>query len=322
MKLIARMATAACLASAALAAAAQSPYPSQLITLIVPFAAGSGTDIATRSLAKHLGDVLKVAVIVENKPGANGAIGAQAVARAKPDGYTLLIGSATTNAANFAFYPGKLGYESGSFEMVGGMAGSALALHVAASSPWKTVADLVATAKTAKAPGLSCGSGNAATQVACEVFRMRARVDMTTVPYRSNPQSLADLTGSQISMAFSDTAASQALVLGGKLRILAIAGEHRNATFPQVPTFGEQGVAGMQVTAWTGVFAPTGTPAAVIERLNSEINRWIDSPEATQLRAMSGSFALRMSTQESRAFSAAEVSRWAQYIKETNVKPE
>lgn len=323
MKRIGSEAIAACLFFAAHAAAAQSSYPNHNMTLVVPFVAGSGTDIVTRSLAKHLGEAFKVPVIVENKPGANGAIGAQWVARAKPDGYTLLVGSATTNAANFAFYPGKLGYRPDSFEIVAGVAGAALALHVAAGSPWNTVGDLIASVKRSEGKtAFSCGSGNAVTQVACEIFRKEAGIEFTTIPYKSNPPALADVIGEQVSFAFSDTAASQALVQGGKLRILGITGAQRNPMYPQVNTFAEQGYPGMQFTAWTAVFAPADTPRPVIDKLNSEINRWIDSPEGKQLLALSGSFPLRMNVQESRRFAASEVTRWARYIKESNVHPE
>ena len=303
-------------------ASAQGTYPNGPVTLIVPFGAGSGTDIVTRSLAKHLGDAWKVPVIVENKPGANGALGAQAAARAKADGQTFLVGSATTNAANFAFYPGKLGYQSSSFEAVAGLSGGALALHVPASSPWKTVNDLVAAARSGSQPNLSCGSGNAVTQVACEIFKKQTGVASTTIPYKSNPASLTDLAGGQLSFAFSDAAASRSLVQGGKLRLLGVAGAQRNPAYAQVPTFAEQSLPGMQFNAWTAVFAPAGTHAAVTQKVNADVNRWLDSPEAAQLLAGSGSIALRMEVDRTREFVAAEVKRWEQYIRESNVQPE
>lgn len=313
--------TFAALAALAFASAsqAQDRYPTRPITLVVPFAPGSGTDIATRSLARSLGETLNAAVVVDNKPGANGAIGAQAVARARPDGYTLLVGSATTNAANYAFFPGKLGYEPSTFEMVAGMMGSSLALHVVATSPWQSVADLVAAGKKAE---LNCGSGNAVTQVACEIFKRQAQIQATTIPYKSNPQSLTDLVGGQISFAFADTAASQALVQGKQLRVLAIAGTERNASVPDVRTFAEQGMPKFQFTAWTGLFAPKGTPEAIQEALNAGVNRWLASPEGLQLRDQTGSMQFRFSRPEAQRFVQSEVERWATYIKESNVRPE
>lgn len=301
---------------------AQTKYPDQAVTLLVPFGAGSGTDIVTRSLAKHLGEAWKVPVIVENRPGANGALGAQAVARAKADGYTLLVGSATTNAANFAFYPSRLDYRPDSFATVAGLSGGGLALHVPAESPWKTVSDLVAAGKGSKGIVFNCGSGNAVTQVACEIFKRQAGIDLTTVPYKSNPSSLSDVVGGQLSFAFADTAASQSLVQGGKLRILGVAGSRRNPAYPQVATFEEQGYPGMLFNAWTAVFVPAGTPPAVINTVNAEVNRWLDSQEASRLLAGSGSSPMRMDVERSQRFVTAEIRRWGQYIKESNVRPE
>lgn len=312
------MAAMAALALASVAQA-QDRFPSRPITLVVPFAAGSGTDIAARSLGKSLGDALKATVVVENKPGANGAIGAQAVARAKPDGYTLLVGSATTNAANYAFFPGKLGYQPASFEMVAGMTGASLALHVAATSPWTSVADLVAAAKRNQ---LSCGSGNAVTQVACEIFKRQAGIDTTTVPYKSNPQSLTDLVGGQISFAFSDTAASQVMIQSKQVRVLGIAGLERNPIAPDVRTFAEQGMPKFMFTAWTGLFAPAGTPDGVLDTLNTAVNLWLDSPEGAQLRERTGSMQFRFSRPEAKRFLQSEVERWGSYIKESNVRAE
>jgi tripartite-type tricarboxylate transporter receptor subunit TctC len=298
---------------------AQDRFPSRPITLVVPFAPGSGTDIATRSLAKSLGESLNATVVVDNKPGANGAIGAQSVARAKPDGHTLLVGSATTNAANYALFPGKLGYEPSSFEMVAGMTGASLALHVAASSSWHSVADLVAAGKKDE---LNCGSGNAVTQVACEIFKQQTLIKAVTIPYKSNPQSLTDLVGGQISFAFSDTAASQALIQGKQVRVLGIAGPERNPSVPDARTFAEQGMPKFQFTAWTGLFAPTGTPDAVLETLNAGVNRWLASPEGVRLRDQTGSLQFRFSRPEAKQFVQSEVKRWESYIKESNVRPE
>ncbi len=210
------LAAAAAAAAAVLAAGpvrAQEAFPSRPITLVVPFGPGSGTDIVARILAKGMSEQLKVPVVVENKVGANGAIGAQAAAKAKADGYTLVIGSATTHAVNFAFFPGRLGYEPDQFQGVGGLSFSPVSLYVEANSPWKKLADLVADAK--RNPGkFSCASGNAVTQVACEVFRQEAGIQATNVPYKSNPQSLTDVAGNQVSYAFSDARRSPGLRRG------------------------------------------------------------------------------------------------------------
>ena len=300
---------------------AQDSYPSKPITMVVPFAAGSGTDIGTRILAKDLTALLGATVIVENKPGANGAIAAQAAARAKPDGYTLLVGSATTNAANFAFFPGKLGYEPTSFDIVSGLGGSAISLYVAANSPWKTIAELVADAK--RQPGkFNCGSGNAVTQVACEVFRKQAGIEAVNVPYKSNPQSLTDVVGGQVSFAFADASVAQVFLEGKRLRAIGVAGAQRNPVTPEAATFKEQGYADFEITAWTAVFAPAGTPAAIVEKLNAAIRKSADSPESVASRTRSGAFAINLDVAEARRFAANEVARWARYVKDSGVKPE
>lgn len=300
---------------------AQEAFPSRPITLVVPFAAGSGTDIGTRILAKDLGEYMGVTVIVDNKPGANGAIGAQAVARAKADGHTLLVGSATTNAANFAFFPGKLGYEPGSFDIVSGLGASPISLYVVAGSPWRNLADLVADAR--RNPGkFNCGSGNAVTQVACEVFRKQAGIEAVNVPYKSNPQSLTDLVGGQVSYAFADAAVSQVFLEGKKLRAIGVAAAQRHATTPEAATFREQGFPDFEITAWTAVFAPAGTPAPVVEKLNALIRRSADSPESVASRARSGSVVLNFGVADAQRFAAAELARWARYVKDSGVKPE
>jgi tripartite-type tricarboxylate transporter receptor subunit TctC len=289
--------------------------------MVVPFAAGSGTDIGTRILAKDLTALLGATVIVENKPGANGAIAAQAAARAKPDGYTLLVGSATTNAANFAFFPGKLGYEPASFDIVSGLGGSAISLYVAASSPWKTIAELVADAR--RQPGkFNCGSGNAVTQVACEVFRKQAGIEAVNVPYKSNPQSLTDVVGGQVSFAFADASVAQVFLEGKRLRAIGVAAAQRNSVTPDAATFKEQGFADFEITAWTAVFAPAGTPVPIVEKLNAAIRKSADSPESVASRTRSGSFAINLDVPEARRFAANEVARWARYVKDSGVKPE
>jgi tripartite-type tricarboxylate transporter receptor subunit TctC len=303
------------------AALAQATYPEKPITLVVPFAPGSGSDIVARIIAKGLTETIKATVVIENKPGANGALGAQAVARAKPDGYTLLLGSATTNAVNYAFFPSKLGYEPSSFDFISGLGGSDVSMYIHSDQPWKNINELIAQAK--KSPGkLSCGSGNAVTQVACEYFKRRAGIDVVTVPYKSNAQSLNDLAGTQLSFAFSDSTAAQAFVASKKVRPLASAGETRNPVAPQVLTFEEQGMKDFEFTAWTAVFAPAGTPVAIAEKLNAAIIKITDFPEMVSLRGKAGSTPMVMDLPAGKRFISREVASWKKYVEETGIKPE
>ncbi len=315
----------AALAAAALClpalAQAQEAFPSRPITLVVPFGPGSGTDIATRILAKNMTETLKVPVVVENKVGANGAIGAQAVAKAKPDGYTLVIGSATTHAVNFAFFPGKLGYEPEQFQAVAGLSSSPVSMYVPAGSPWRRVSDLVADAK--RNPGkLTCGSGNAVTQVACEVFRIETGIEAANVPYKSNPQSLTDVAGGQVSYAFSDSSAALALLEGKRLRSIGVAAASRSPSAPEALPFREQGMPQFEFTAWVAVFAPAGVPAPVLERLNAAVRKSQESAESVQMVGRTGGTSMNFSVAESQAFYARELSRWAKYVKDSGVKPE
>lgn len=300
---------------------AQDGYPSKPVTLVVPFGAGSGTDLITRLLGKHLQDRFGVPFVVDNKPGANGAIGATTVARAKPDGYTLLVGSATTNAANFSFFPGKLGYTPDSFDIVSGLSSSPISLYVPADSPWKTLNDVKAFSQKPGAD-LSCGSGNAVTQVACEMLRVQTGWPMTNVPYKSNPNALTDVAGGQISFAFSDAGAAQPMLDGKRLRPLAVAASHRHTAYTDTPTFEEQGVRQFEFTGWTAVFAPAGTPATVQEKLNQAIQKAMASADVQLFLQRSGSIARPMNLDESRRFATSELNRWTRYIKESNVKPE
>lgn len=303
------------------AALAQATYPEKPITLVVPFTPGSGSDIVARIIAKGLTETIKATVVIENKPGANGALGAQVVARAKPDGYTLLLGSATTNAVNYAFSQSKLGYEPSSYDFIGGLGASDVSMYIPSDQPWKNINDLIAQAK--KNPGkLSCGSGNAVTQVACEYFKRRAGIDIVTVPYKSNAQSLTDLAGTQLSFAFSDSTAAQAFLASKKVRPLASAGETRNPVAPQVLTFAEQGMKDFEFTAWTAVFAPAGTPVVIAEKLNAAIIKITDFPEMVSLRGKAGSTPLAMDLSAGKRFVSREVASWKKYVEETGIKPE
>lgn len=314
------LATSALLGTAP--ALAQDAYPSRPVTLIVPFGPGSGTDIAARLLAKGMSDQLKVPVVVDNKAGANGAIGAQAAAKSKPDGYTLVIGSATTHAVNFAFFPSKLGYEPDQFQGVVGLSFNSVSLYVHANSPWKSLPDLLADAKRNPSK-FSCGSGNAVTQVACEVFRQEAGIEAANIPYKSNSQALTDVVGNQVSYAFSDGGAAKVFVEGKLLRPLAVASAARNPSMPDAATFREQGMPNFEFTAWIAVFAPAGVPAPVLERLNAVVRKAAEAPEMVQMVAKSGGTAMQInSAAQTQTFYSNEVARWAKYIKASGVKAE
>ncbi len=312
-----------CAVSAALPslAVAQEAYPSRAITLVVPFPAGSGTDLSARMLAKDMTESLGQSVVVENRPGANGSLGAQIVMRAKPDGHTLLIGAAATNASNYAFYPGKLGYTPASFDIVGGLGIVPLSLVVAANAPWKSLAELIADAK--KNPGkLACGSGTTTAQVACEIFMLRAGINVLNVPYKGTPPAMTDLAGGQVQFVFADGTSASPLVEQKRLRVLATAASKRAPYWPDVPTFIELGMSDLEISAWSAVFVPAGTPAAVQQRLNAIVRRSTESPESVASRQRTGSLAMGYTLDEARRFVNGEIERWARFVKESGVKLE
>jgi tripartite-type tricarboxylate transporter receptor subunit TctC len=302
-------------------ARAQDTYPSRTITVVVPFPAGSGSDMSARLLAKDMAESLRQTVVVENRPGADGSLGTQAVARARPDGYTLLVGVAATHAANYAFYPGKLGYEPSSFDIVGGLGMVPLSMFVAANAPWTSLADLIADAK--RQPGkIVCGSGTTVAQMACEVFKLRAGVDLLNVPYKGSPNALNDLMGGHVQVVFADGASAAAHVEQKRLRVLATAAGKRLPYWPDVPTFVELGMTDLEISAWSAVFVPAGTPAAVRQKLSDAVRRAADAPEAVASRQRTGGLALVLSQEEGRRFIDAEISRWARLVKESGVKPQ
>jgi tripartite-type tricarboxylate transporter receptor subunit TctC len=301
-------------------ALAQAAYPTKAITIVVPFAPGSGADLAARNLSKDMSLTLKQPVIVSNRPGANGAIGAAFAANAAPDGYTLLLGSGTTQAANFAFRVSNMGYTTSSFDMISGLGASPVMMYVAGSDPIASVPALVAEAKK-NIGRMSCSSGNAVTEVACAVFKKRSGIFAPTIPYRSNAQSLADLAGGQISFSFSDPSAALALVDGKKIRPLAVAATQRMAIYADVPTFAELGLKDMEITAWTGLFAPKGTPREVLDKLNAIVKAHVSSEDSVKLLARIGSSSLWMPLDQSKKFLDAEVSKWERYVKSTGIKP-
>ena len=302
-------------------AAAQDAYPSRAITLVVPFPAGSGTDSSARLLAKDMSEALGQSVVVENRPGANGSLGAQGVARARPDGYTVLVGAAATNASNYAFYPGKLGYTPASFDIVGGLGIVPLSMLVAGNSPWNSLAELIADAK--KHPGrYACGSGTTTAQVACEIFKQRAGVDVLNVPYKGTPPAMNDLAGGHVQFVFADGTSAAPLVEQKRLRVLATAANKRAPYWPDVPTFVELGLPDLEISAWSAVFVPAGTPAAVQQKLNAVVRRSTESAESVASRQRTGALAMPFTLDEARRFVTGEIDRWARFVKESGVKLE
>ena len=319
---LALVAAAATLAGLGLPALAQAPaYPAKAVTFVVPFAAGSATDLLARALAQSVGNDSKQPVVVDNRGGASGMIAAQFVAKAPADGYTVLITTNTTHAANEHLYK-KLSYDPvKDFAPVTGLGKGGQVLVVNANAPYKNVGELLAAAR--KSPGkLSFGSGSASSRVAGEMLKQLAGVDILHVPYKSNPLAITDLLGGQIDLMITDTSTGVPQVKSGKLRALGYSTQKRSAQLPEVPTIEEAGVKGYNMGYWFAAYVPAGTPAPVVARLNALLAQATRSQAAQSFFETAGSEAWTTTPEELARFQAAETQTWGKVIQAAGIAPE
>lgn len=307
------------------AARADEAYPlaGKPITVIVPFAAGSGTDAITRVITEKMSASLKAPIVIDNKAGASGQIGTEFVARARPDGYTLLVGTNSTHSGNQYLFK-SLRYDPlRDFSPIGRMTINPLALLVKHDAPFRSTADLVAYMKGN--PGkASYGYGNTGGQVSGGMLVYMADAKAVAVPYKSTPQAFTDLMGGQIDFAFVDFAASRQLIDGGKLRALAITSPKRFNVARDIPTVAETpGLADFSLFAWLGMFAPAGTPDAAIAKLNAALRAALETPEVRNtLEQQMGSVVEPTSVAEFRAFMQEQSEIWKRRVREAGMKPE
>jgi tripartite-type tricarboxylate transporter receptor subunit TctC len=296
-------------------------YPDKPLTFIVPFAAGSATDQLARALGQSITEQTKQAVVVDNKAGASGMLAAQAAARAAPDGHTVLITTNTTQAANEHLYK-KLPYDPvKDFAPVSGLGKGGQVLVVAADSPHKSVADLVAFAK--KNPGkLSFGSGSSSSRVAGELFQQMAGVELLHVPYKSNPLAITDLLGGQIALMITDTSTGVPQVKAGKLRALGVSTAKRLAMLPDVPTIDEAGVKGYDMGYWFAAYVPAQTPLSVVQRLNELLAVALKTPQAKAFFDTSGGEPFPTTPEQLAKFQLDETAKWGRVIKKAGIEPE
>jgi len=303
------------------AAAAQS-YPGKPVRIVVPFAPGGGLDLTARILAQKLTERVGQSFIVENRTGASGIIGTEFVAKSAPDGYTLLVGSQTTQAVVPAMY-GKLNYDTArDFAAVTEIAVSPLLIVVHPSLPVKTVKDLIALAR-ARPGQLTFGAASGGTpHMAGELFKLVARVDMLFVPYKGEGPAIADAMGGQISMVFSNLPVALPQAQGGRLRALAVTSPQRVSTAPGIPTAAESGLPGYEASTWFGLFAPAATPRDVIGKLNADAVSALNVPEVKERMAGQGLFVVANTPEQFAAFVKTEIPRWAKVVKDAGVKPQ
>jgi tripartite-type tricarboxylate transporter receptor subunit TctC len=297
-------------------------FPAKTVTIIVPFTPGSATDISARAVQAKLAEFWGQQVIVENRPGAGGTIGASQVARAAPDGHTLLVHS-SGHAANPAIYA-KLPYDTlRDFAEVAPVAGQATVLVVAPSTGFKTLNDLMAAARAK--PGTvnfgSAGNGSG-THLNGEKFKAMTGLDVVHVPYRGTPEAITDTIAGRITYYFAPIAAAIPHVREGKLTALAVSTPARSALMPDVPTVAQAGVAGFAFNLWTGMFAPAGTPPDVVARIARDVQRAWAAPEVKERLSQIGLEPMPMTPAEFRAFVRSEVEEAARILQAAGVKPQ
>jgi tripartite-type tricarboxylate transporter receptor subunit TctC len=311
---------AAALALTPLLTSAQA-WPAKPVTFIVPFAAGSATDQLARALGQSLTEQTQQAVVVDNKAGASGMIAAQAAARAPADGYTVLITTNTTHAANEHLYK-KLPYDPvKDFAPVTGLGKGGQVLVVNATSPYKSVAELLAAAR-AKPGKLTFGSGSSSSRIAGELFRQMSGTDILHVPYKSNPLAITDLLGGQIDMMITDTSTGVPQIKAGKLRALGVSTAKRLAMLPGVPTIDEAGVKGYDMGYWFAAYVPAATPAPVVQRLHELLTRGLGTAAVKAFFETSGGEPFPTTPEGLAKFQLDEAKKWGKVIKAAGIEPE
>jgi len=314
-----RMSAAALLAATAFGAAAQG-FPSKPITFVVPFAAGTATDQIARAVGADVTAQTKQPVIIDNKAGASGFIASQAVAKAAPDGYTVLITTNTTHAANEHLFK-KLPYDPvKDFAPIAALGKGGQIMVVQPGFPARSVAEFIALAK--KQPGkYSFGAGSSSSRMAGELLQQMADIKLLHVPYKSNTLAVTDLLGGQIDMMITDSATGLPQVQAGKLRALGVSGAQRSPLAPDVPTIAESGVKGYEMGYWFAAYAPAGTPPDVVKRLNALLVKAARSDEAkTAFYAPSGTEVFTSTPEELKAFQAAEAKKWGEIVTKAGIE--
>ena len=323
MKVMIR-ALCALLAAFALGAHAQAPYPNHPVRIIVPFPAGGTTDILARAVAQRLTEALGQPFVVDNRPGAAGNIGADLVAKAAPDGYTMLMGTVGTHAINPGLYP-KMPYDHvRDFVPVILVAGVPNVLEINPSIPVNSVQELIAYAKAnpGKLNFASSGSGTSI-HLSGELFKVMTGVSMAHIPYKGSAPALADLVGGQVQLMFDNLPSSLALIKAGKLKALAVTSTQRSAALPDVPTVAESGLPGFEASSWFGLLAPAGTPKDVVAKVNAEVAKWLATPDAKEkLTAQGAIVATGLTPDDFVRHIAAETTKWQKVVKDSGAKVE
>ncbi|MGN6460803.1 MAG: Bug family tripartite tricarboxylate transporter substrate binding protein [Pseudolabrys sp.] len=299
------------------AASAETAYPTRPVTIIVPLAAGSGTDIMARELADGLSKRLNQTFVVDNRPGANGIPAMEFVARSANDGYTLVMGGNTTHSANPHLFK-SLKYDPvRDFTPIARLVTASAVLVVSPKGEIRSMADLVKAAKTEK---LSYGASNSGSQIAGERIKQMSQVDILRVPYRTLSQAVTDVIGGSITFTFVDVAAALANVRNGQLRALAQTASVRSSLMPDVPTLQESGYPGFDVTYWNGLFAPAGVPADVVATLSKAVNDVMTEKKVVDRVASLGLDPAYLPQAKMPDYVRDELAKWGKLIEQAGIE--
>lgn len=315
------LAAAALVALASLASFATGPFPSKQIRFVVPYPPGGPLDTVARLLGQKVGASIRHPVVVDNVPGAGGNIGAGVVARAAPDGYTLLMGAVATHAINPALYPSIPYNAEKDFIAVTQLAATPNVLVLNPGVQAGSVAEFIKLAKSQ--PGkLNFGSGStgSAGHLAGELFKSLAGVDMAHIPYKGAAAAMQDLIGGRVDLMFDNLASSLAQVKAGRVKALAVTTAKRSMLAPDLPTIAESGLPGFDISTWFGIFVPAGTPRPVVERLHAEFTRALAAPDVREKMLNLGAEPVGSTPDEFAAYVGAEAAKYAKLVKASGAK--
>ena len=296
-------------------------YPSRPIKVIIPFPPGGPTDVLGRIVAQKLGERLGQNVVIDNKPGASGMIGADMVAKSAPDGYTLLV-NASLHVINPSLYE-KPRYDAiADFAPLSNLADVPLVLVVNAKAPVNTVKELIAWIKASKTPINFASSGNAtAPHLAGEAFKVAAGIEnMQHVPYKGSSPALTDLLGGQVQLMFDSLPSSQPFIKAGTLKAIAVTTQRRSSALPNVPTIVESALPGFNFSTWYGMWAPASTPPAIVEKLSTEISQITRLPEVRERFLALGAEPVGNTAEEFSTFNKSELAKWARIVRQSGAR--
>lgn len=317
---LAGVAMAVGVASGAMAQSPAQNYPNKPIHIVVTFTSGGAPDILARLIGERLSAAWGQPVIVDNKPGAGGNIGADSVAKSAPDGYNIVVGTVGTHAINGALYS-KMPYDMvKDFAPITLLASTPNMLVVHNDVPAKNLQEFIALGKKeGKMTFASSGSGTSI-HVSGELFKTLTGIDMTHVPYKGRASALPDLLGGRVTMMFDNMPSSLPLVREGKLRALGVTSSKRAAAAPDIPTIAEQGLPGFEAVSWFALFAPANTPKPIVDKLQAEVSKILKSPEASKRLSDIGLEPIGSTPEELAAYQKTEITKWAKVVKDSGAK--